>query len=184
MLAHARSEARLRYAAATAEMLPFRSETFNLVTAGLAFHWFDRPVFLAEAHRVLTAEGWLVIYNNWFKGPSHQNPAFDRWWSERYLPRYPTPARSSTRLAEAEARIAGFIVHSDSAFDIAVRMSRAELVAYLTTQTNVIAAVQSGAESGRSITDWLTESVSAVIGSEGESFLFGHSLSVFRRSSR
>jgi ubiquinone/menaquinone biosynthesis C-methylase UbiE len=46
-------EAGVRYVEAPAEDLPFADGSFQLITVALAFHWFDRPRFLAEARRVL-----------------------------------------------------------------------------------------------------------------------------------
>lgn len=180
MLTHAQSGTGLHYAAATAELLPFQARTFDLVTVGLAFHWFERPLFLREARRVLTADGWLIVYNNWFKGLHQPNPSFDRWWKELYLRRYPTPARQLALPTEAEAKNTNFIPHSDAAFDSEIRMSNVEFIAYLTTQTNVVAVVQSGAESIQSVTDWLVESLGPVIPNEHSDFVFGHALSAFR----
>jgi len=44
-----------------AEDLPFGAGSFDLVSVVQAFHWFDRPRFLAEAQRVLVPGGRLLI---------------------------------------------------------------------------------------------------------------------------
>ncbi|AWP12840.1 putative methyltransferase DDB G0268948 isoform 4 [Scophthalmus maximus] len=44
-----------------AEELPFADSSVDLVTAMTAFHWFDRPRFLQEAHRVLKPRGCLAL---------------------------------------------------------------------------------------------------------------------------
>lgn len=46
-----------------AEELPFTDSSVDLVTAMSAFHWFDRPRFLQEAHRVLKPRGCLALLN-------------------------------------------------------------------------------------------------------------------------
>lgn len=46
-----------------AEELPFADSSVDLVTAMSAFHWFDRPRFLQEAHRILKAKGCLALLN-------------------------------------------------------------------------------------------------------------------------
>jgi SAM-dependent methyltransferase len=48
----------------TAEALPFDDGTFDAVTVAQAFHWFDAPVALAEARRVLRAGGHLFLVWN------------------------------------------------------------------------------------------------------------------------
>jgi ubiquinone/menaquinone biosynthesis C-methylase UbiE len=81
MLAFARlhnSDPAITYIQAHAESIPLPDASFDLITASLAFHWFDREHFLTEAHRLLRRGGWLVIYNNAFTGHMHENPAFEQ----------------------------------------------------------------------------------------------------------
>ncbi len=66
MLAQAEPTLNVAYACSSAERLPFLDASFDLLTVALAFHWFDRDPFLTEARRVLSPNGWLVIYDNAF----------------------------------------------------------------------------------------------------------------------
>ncbi|XP_028249883.1 putative methyltransferase DDB_G0268948 [Parambassis ranga] len=56
-------EANITYRQCVAEELPFTDSSVDLVTAMSAFHWFDRPRFLQEAHRVLKPHGCLALLN-------------------------------------------------------------------------------------------------------------------------
>ncbi|HEX4211426.1 MAG TPA: methyltransferase domain-containing protein, partial [Candidatus Binataceae bacterium] len=49
------------YVRGRAEALPFRDSLFDLVTAGQAWHWFERQRAAAEAYRVLRPGGALLI---------------------------------------------------------------------------------------------------------------------------
>lgn len=51
------------YRQCLAEELPFADSSADLMTAMSAFHWFDRPRFLKEAHRVLKPRGCLALLN-------------------------------------------------------------------------------------------------------------------------
>jgi SAM-dependent methyltransferase len=51
----------IAYRDGTAEELPFDIASARAVVAATAAHWFDRPAFLAEAHRVLLPRGILAI---------------------------------------------------------------------------------------------------------------------------
>ncbi|XP_074550501.1 putative methyltransferase DDB_G0268948 [Halichoeres trimaculatus] len=51
------------YRQCIAEELPFADSSVDLMTAMSAFHWFDRPRFLEEAHRVLKPRGCLALLN-------------------------------------------------------------------------------------------------------------------------
>ncbi|XP_029558132.1 putative methyltransferase DDB_G0268948 [Salmo trutta] len=53
----------ISYRQCQAEELPFADSSVDLVTAMSAFHWFDRPRFLQEAHRILKAKGCLALLN-------------------------------------------------------------------------------------------------------------------------
>ncbi|XP_076857408.1 putative methyltransferase DDB_G0268948 [Brachyhypopomus gauderio] len=55
--------ANISYRQCPAEELPFRDESVDLVTTLSAFHWFDHPRFLQEAHRILKPKGCLAILN-------------------------------------------------------------------------------------------------------------------------
>lgn len=56
-----RSRPGIRYVDGTAERLPFADASLRAVTAATAAHWFDLPVFLGEAARVLAPSGVLAI---------------------------------------------------------------------------------------------------------------------------
>ncbi|XP_030285079.1 putative methyltransferase DDB_G0268948 [Sparus aurata] len=56
-------EPNITYRQCVAEELPFADGSVDLMTAMSAFHWFDRPRFLREAHRVLKPRGCLALLN-------------------------------------------------------------------------------------------------------------------------
>ena len=105
MLAEAEEAAAINYVCSAAEELPFGRAAFDLISVGLAFHWFDQQRFLAEANRVMGANQWLILYNSWFSGDMLHAPTFRALGWERYLVQFPTPPRESTpitaRLAQA-----------------------------------------------------------------------------------
>lgn len=53
----------ITYRQCVAEELPFADSSVDLITAMSALHWFDRPRFLQEAHRVLKPRGCLAVLN-------------------------------------------------------------------------------------------------------------------------
>uniref|UniRef100_A0A1A8U6I0 Methyltransferase type 11 domain-containing protein n=3 Tax=Nothobranchius TaxID=28779 RepID=A0A1A8U6I0_NOTFU len=61
-LQHAK-QPNVTYRLCAAEELPFADSSADLVAAMSAFHWFDRPRFLLETHRVLKPRGCLALVN-------------------------------------------------------------------------------------------------------------------------
>ncbi len=62
----------VNYVVAPAEETGLDAATFDLITAGQCWHWFDRPRAAAEARRLLNAGGRLVIgHFDWIPIPGN-----------------------------------------------------------------------------------------------------------------
>jgi len=73
-LARAHPAPNLRYVAATAERLPVRDRSVDLVAIAQALHWFERDAFYAEARRVCRPRGVVAA---WSYGLARIDPAVD-----------------------------------------------------------------------------------------------------------
>jgi SAM-dependent methyltransferase len=173
MLRLAKHYAGIRYVQAAAEGLPFHNGSFDLITVGLAFHWFDRARFLSEMHRLLRPAGWLIIYNNGFSGRMKGNPAFEVWHRDTYLRRYPTPPRNDQQLSDLDAETHGYHFVNRTTYSNDVEFTREGLVGYLLTQSNVIAALAQRTESEAEIRCWLADSLKSLFVSPIGKFEFG-----------
>ncbi|HET7036869.1 MAG TPA: methyltransferase domain-containing protein [Thermomicrobiaceae bacterium] len=181
MLAAAGPSPRIDLVAANAEELPFAPGAFPLLTVALAFHWFDRARFLREAQRVLAPGGWLVIYNNAFFGQMRGNPAFEEWLTGTYLARYPSPPRDRQPFTDTDAAEFGFDFVERETYQNVVEFSREELVRYLMTQSNIIAAVNAGHERYGAVEEWLTQQLQPLFQSERATFVFGGTIWYLRK---
>lgn len=168
MLARAPRDATVTYLAGEAEALPIARGAVDLVTVASAFHWLERGAFLAEAHRVLVPGGWLVVYDNYFAaqmiGVEPATDAYATWNRERFLARFPTPPRPQVALGPDDAARHGFRLIDQQRYDNSVDFSPAGLVAYLVTQTNVIAAVEGAGEPLEDVRRWLLDEVTPLFG--------------------
>jgi len=173
MLAAAKRNEGPQYIQARAESMPFQSGSVPIMSSALAFHWFDRDRFLHEAWRVLSVEGLLFIYNNGFRGIMRENPSFADWGPEVYAKRFPAPPRDSSPFTKEEAGKSGFTLIMEDSYENEVSFTPEELVAYLTTQTNVVAAVDQDRESLESIYQWLLDQVLPFFPNTRGTFVFG-----------
>lgn len=172
MLTNAEGKGRILYIQSKAESLPFADDSFPLISIALAFHWFDRKQILAETSRVLTAGGALLIHNNGFTGKMREDPDFEEWAHRVYQSRFPTPPSDYSPLAQSEATEVGFRIIDEESYENEVSFTIEELVAYLMTQTNVMAALASGRESLESTRRWLMAQISPYFINEYGTFVF------------
>lgn len=191
MLRRASHNERILLAAGRAEQLPFADGRFDLVTAGLAFHWFDREVFLGEARRVLRPGGWITLYNIAFPGRLTGQPEFTTWSRDRYLERYPSPPRRGAPLEEEALRKCGFERARREQFYAPTLMTAEQLVSFLMSQSNITAAldgresVEAGEQQGEAapaIRSWLAAEVSPYFQSGSQSAEFVFELDLLRRT--
>ena len=62
----------IKYVTATAEQTGLPAASFEVVTAGQCWHWFDRSKAAQEVRRVLVSQGWLVIAHfDWIPLPDN-----------------------------------------------------------------------------------------------------------------
>lgn len=171
MIALAARERGVEYVVASAEALPFDDAEFDLMTLSQAFHWLDRDRFLREANRTLRVHGWLLVYDNYFK--ITDDARFQDWHREEYLKRYPDPPRPKITFTTENTIPYGFHLYKAELLDNTINFSLAGLIDYLVSQSNIIAAVESGREPIESVRSWLRKSLAPLFGDDPEKpFLF------------
>lgn len=184
MLAQTDHDEGIGYLRCPSEALPLPDQSFDLLTVSSGLHWFKRNAFLAEAHRVLRPLAWLVIYDNFFSANLQGAPDFKPWFVSTYFDRFPTPPRDNRPLDQRAARQAGFRLVNSEKYTNVVFFDRAQLVDYLLTQTNIIAAIERGDWSLDDARAYLTAEVSPYFpSSEPQAFDFGGPITYLRKAS-
>jgi ubiquinone/menaquinone biosynthesis C-methylase UbiE len=173
----ARPESLDSYVLATAEVLPFRDDAFDLVTVASALHWFGREA-LSEVARVLTPGGPLVVYDVWFRGEMADVAAFHEWATGGGLSRYASVPKH--RHDPETLHAAGFDRLWDEDLQCEVEMSQSELVDYLMTHSERIAAVRQGLETEAEQLSALSEGLAPFFaGAATRRLAFGIDVDVF-----
>lgn len=180
MLGAAEPRTATNYVAAAAEALPLAAESFDLASVALALHWFDRTRFVAEVGRVLRPGGWLIVYDHGFRGEMIGQRRF-RDWVQAYYARYPRPPRSGGGISAKQAARAGLVTSHRETYADDIVMPRDAFVAYLTSQSNAIAAADRAGGSFDSIESWIRDSVDHFFATGPQTLRFGGAIEYFRK---
>jgi SAM-dependent methyltransferase len=171
-------------AAAGSALLPAAGvQGFDVITAGMALHWFDRDRFYDQCHRMLRPKGLLAVYNDHFTSHMEGSLACKRWMRTRFAKRYPPPRRGMRDIDEQQAAACGFAVAERSGFDHRVPFTREQLIGYLLTRSNVLAAIESGREDQQTVMTWLDRELAPIVRDGAtETFIFKCNLWLLRRA--
>ncbi|MGA8532475.1 MAG: class I SAM-dependent methyltransferase [Candidatus Tumulicola sp.] len=115
-----------RYVEGRAEDLPFASSTFDVVSAGQCWHWFEGVRAATQAHRVLKNGGRLVIAHfDWIASPGNVVDATERLIM-RHNPQWDMAGGSGLHPRWlADVSIAGFTDIETFSFDVGTPYSHA-----------------------------------------------------------
>ncbi len=172
MLEFTEKKSGIQYIQGSAEELSIKSDSSDLLTTSLAYHWFNPKRFFADARRVLKNGAWLIISNNGFRGRMKEKPEFEQWITQVYEKHYPTPSRNSAPMTPEFAQQHGFNFPYQEDYQNEVQFTVEELAAYLVTQSNVIAATAQGNEKVEDVYDWLITQTRSFFQSEKVTFPF------------
>ena len=109
----------MRYVRARAEATPFKEASFDVVSSGQSWHWFDRAQAAKEARRLIRPGGWLLIAHfDWIPLPGNVVEETERlivkhnpkWALAGTAGNFPPWAR--------DVAIAGFVAIETFSFDV------------------------------------------------------------------
>lgn len=153
---------KISYSVAPAEKLPFEENQFDLITVSSGVHWFDIDAFLKEASRILKSRSWLVLYENHFIAEMTGSESFAKWFRESYLKKYPSPPRNNDySWTNENLNSKGFNFVTEEKFKNEIVFNKNQLIAYFTTQSNIIAAIESGQTTYAEAEEWLSKELSS-----------------------
>ncbi|MCM5679966.1 class I SAM-dependent methyltransferase [Schlegelella sp. S2-27] len=170
MLAHAKAKGLVVRQAPYTEL---ERGAFDLISVCMAYHWFDADAAISAFKRASMHRATWLIYN--FALLGHKtDESVSRWLKTAYLSNFPDPPRGRTEFAvpatDRELRVVG-----SGKGALPVQFSRSALIGYLTTQSNVQAALHAG-RTYQDIEAHLDRELPEV--AYGAEFLYGYSYSV------
>ena len=180
MLIHrARVAPGAQFAVARAEAIPFRSGSFDVLTAAGALNYVDRERFLPEAARVLVPGGTLVVYD-FSSGRRIAEDHRLEMWFDAFQARWPFPRGYAFDHSRLDSPAVGLRIGRRREFVVAIPLALPAYVEYVLTETNVEQAIQAG-ESLEAIRDWCTRGLADIFGPGPREVLFeGYILYVHR----
>ncbi len=175
MLDLALKKDKICYQLAEAEEQPFVENKFDLITVCSGVHWFDIDKFLKEANRLLKNQSWLILYDNFFLGEMLGRPEFKNWHEEVYLKRFPAPKRNDNyNWSNKILNRLKFELVNEERFTNSVVFNKRDLVLYLTTQSNIISAVEKKQITYPEVDIWLKQELSFFFKDKNELLHFGN----------
>lgn len=168
MLAYARQNREIQFVQSPAEELPFPDQYVDLITVSSGVHWFDIDAFLKECQRLLKPQSHLVLYENYFLAEMEGNETFQPWVRKVYLKKYPTPPRNrGYDWGEDNLSRFGLQMLKEDRFTNTISFNRDQLILYLTTQSNITAALESGQTHYAEVEVWLEQELSTFFPDKG-----------------
>ena len=184
MLALAPKKANIDYKIGTAEAIDLANESLDLITIASGLHWFKEADFFKEAKRLLPVGKYLIVYENYFQGkvdgPEKQ---FKDWTLNYYREHFPSPKRNRFDFKNHQ-KIAdyGFEIEAFDRFENQILWTKAQLIRYLITQSNVISKVEMGQLNIEEVEQWLAQELSPIFKDNSEyTFHFGNFIAYFKR---
>lgn len=156
----------------TAEFLPVRSGSVDLITAAGSLNYADLDRFLPEAVRVLRPGGVLVVYDFSRGRTFRAGGALDEWYGEFMRRYWPAPGSARELNPAILAGVCrGFRLDHHEHFEIPLPLSPEFYLEYVLTETNVAEAVAHGG-SETEIRAWCDSTLRPVFSGRTHDVLF------------
>jgi ubiquinone/menaquinone biosynthesis C-methylase UbiE len=154
---------------AAAERLPYRDQSFDLITAAGSLNYADLDRFFPEAVRVLTERGSLVVYD-FSQGRTFEDSPDLGTWFEEFISRYPRPHGGEVAISPESlpSQAKPFRVEGHERFALPVPMTLQAYLDYVMTETNVANAPVPATE----VRDWCARTLEPVFGARARNVIF------------
>lgn len=146
------------------EQIPFRNESFDLITAAGSLNYADLPRAFAEIARVLRLAGSFFLYDFSTGRSLKDSDRLDRWF-DTFRDRFPAANDSWKEITQAillqESKPLRLLSFRPFATDLIYALD--SYIDYLMTETNVAQAISEG-QSEAAIRNWCRHTLGEVFG--------------------
>jgi SAM-dependent methyltransferase len=158
------------FVVAHAERLPFAPQSFDLLTAAGALNYADLDRFFPEAGRVLTNNGWLVIYDFSEARRLRDDHRLEDWY-KTFIQRFPSaPGYAMDARTLAYSRY-DLCLSSYEEFEVAVPMTHESYLRYAMSEARVERAMMNGANEA-DIHKWCSHTLADIFDATPREVLF------------
>lgn len=181
MLAAATARRAIAYRLGHAENLPIADGEADLITAGLALHWFNRMEFLREAARALRPGGWLASYGDHFSDKTADGRKLKLWEPPGYASQFPPVGKDRSPITAEQAIQAGLQFIREETIEYQLTFDLESFIQYFTTQSNILAAIQSGSHSLADVEEGVRRQLAPHFAGEALTLLFTATITTLRK---
>jgi hypothetical protein len=140
---------------------------------------------LKEADRLLKSKSWLVLYENYFFSQMAGNIKFSDWYPNVYVVKFPVPPRNDNyNWSNKNLNPKNLNFVTEETFKNPVKLNKAQLVSYFTTQSNIIASVETGKTTYKEAESWLNNELAYFFADDKteQTFYFGNWIKYIQRA--
>lgn len=162
----------IKFITCPAEKIDFPNNSFDIITIAGAINWIDETVFLPLAKNILKDKGILVVYDNFMSDRMEGNDSYTSWWHNEYLVKFPKPARKENVWSNEDVLPYQFSMVKQETYSNNLEMTKDEYIAYMLTQSNVIARVEEGDEKLEEVRLWFSKTLDSVFSGRKQTLIF------------
>jgi ubiquinone/menaquinone biosynthesis C-methylase UbiE len=182
MLKHRRAVCeQANFVVAKAEHLPFADNLFDLVTAAGALNYTDLSLVFPETARVLSKNGFFVIYD-FSEGCRLRDDSRLESWYESFRQRYPSAPGYAMNVVELEYEKYGMKLIGYQELQIAVPLNLDRYLRYVMSETRVEQAIAGGLDES-TIRDWCNKTLAEIFDEQPREVWFDTYLALASRKS-
>lgn len=156
--------------------------SFDLITAAGVMNWVDETVFLPKCRRLLSRNGYFLVYDFWISDRMKDNAGYADWYRNRYLLSFPKPPRKEEIWTNQTVETYGLQMKLQKELHMPYEMGLDDYVEFMLLQSNVIAKVEEKGRPLPEVKQWFYDTLTPIWNKTKEILYFDGYLWVMQRA--